>query len=147
MISGRRGSQDGLAPGLSPMCLLVAGKTGQEETRWNRRPVGWMLAVLGCLGHAGDWGEQGCTSGGALQDGQGQGRVGRAWQVVTASRMNRPTTGVELSVRHGPFPLCAPRHHTAQHPQAQQLPTVSGRPDALDRLPVFPRASPPFALP
>lgn len=58
-----------------------------------------------CWGRA----EQGWTSGGALQDGQG--RVGRAWHVVTASRTNRPTTRVELSVRHGPFPLCT--LHTA----------------------------------
>lgn len=97
-------------------------------------------ACWGCAG-------QGWTSGGALQDGPGQGRVGRARagraKVVTASRMNRPTTGVELSVRHS-----RPHSHSASLVTTcpQPSPTiVQSRPDALDRLsfsPVFPRPLP-----
>lgn len=96
------------------------GRTRGDEVE--SQPVGWMLAGPrmpgACWGCAG----QGWTSGGALQDGQG--RVGRAWHVVTASRMNRPTTGVELSVRHGPFPLCIPRHHHLPAAQPNNCPVV-----------------------
>lgn len=91
-------------------------------------------ACWGCAG-------QGWTSGGALQDGPGQGGAGEGGQgkVVTASRMNRPTTAVELSVRHSrPHSHSASLVTTCPQPSPTIVPVSSRRPGSSTVVAIFP---------
>lgn len=121
------GSRDRLAPGLCRCACWWQGRQdkrrrgGIAASRVDARSPRMPGACWGCA-------EQGWTSGGALQDGPGhQGRVGRAWQVVTASRMNRPSSNKSRIVgQTWPIPTLHPSSPPARSPsRAQPSPTTT----------------------
>lgn len=90
------------------------GRTRGDEVEW--QPVGWMLAVQGCLGHAGD-----ALGRGGLQVvlcKMGQGRVGRAGEGgqgkgrhCIEDESSNNGSRIVGQTQPTPFPLCIPRHH------------------------------------